>query len=193
MKKQPLRQLIPFAILTALMCPVMADETPPPPPSPNIPAIAARTLNTEGARMVEVRNNLTGFGDTQVFLVLADQDAVVRLRIDHTTPDFATTGSVILFAPETTEEAINKWVNNQHSDALHRGVPKPVFTGKLPDDSFTITKARKVGKRTGPVNNATYHDYRMNLAVKAHEEAGKYTLEAFEIEAKVYLQISNER
>ena len=78
MKKQPLRQLIPFAILTALMCPVMADETPA--PSPNIPAAAARTLNTEGARMVEIRNYLTGLRDTQVFLVLAEQDAAVRLR-----------------------------------------------------------------------------------------------------------------
>ena len=189
MKKQPLRQLIPMAILTALMCPLMADETPA--AAPNAQAAAARPLNTEGARMVEVLNNLTGFGDTRVFLILADQDAVVRLRIDHTSPDFATTGSVILFAPETTEEAINKWVNNQHSDALHRDVPKPVFTGKLPDDSFTITKARKVGERTGPVNNATYHDYRMNLAVAGHEEAGKYTLEAFDIEAKVYLQTQN--
>lgn len=188
MKKQPLRQLIPFAILSALMCPVMADA--PPAPAPNIPANAARSLDTEGARMVQVRNHLTGFGDTQVFLVLAEQDAVVRLRIDHTTCDFATTGSVILFAPGTAEEAIDKWVNNPYSDALYRNVPKPVFTGKLPDGGCTITEAKKVGERTGPVDNAPYHDYRVKLAVKAHEKAGKYTLKAFEIKAKAYLKIS---
>ncbi len=189
MKKQQLRQLIPFAILTALLCPVMADETPL--PSPNLPTTAARPLNTEGARMVQVRNYLTGLGDTRVFLILAEQNAVVKLVIDHTTRDFATTGSVILFAPETTEESIDKWVNNQHSGALYRNVPKPVFTGKLPDDGCTITESKKVGELTGPVDNAPYHDYRVKLAVKGHQEAGKYTLEAFEIEAKVYLEISN--
>ncbi|MFU8847088.1 MAG: hypothetical protein ACNA77_00020 [Opitutales bacterium] len=188
MKKQPLRQLIPFVILSALICPVMADESPA--PAPNIPANAARPLDTEAARMVQIRNHLMGFGDTLVFLVLAEQDAVVRLRIDHTTPDFTTTGSVILFAPETTKEAIDKWVNNQYSDALYRNVPKPVLTSKLPDDGYTMIESKKVGERTGPADNAPYHDYLVKLAVKAHEEAGKYTLKAFEIEAKVYLKIS---
>ncbi len=186
MKKQPFRKLIPFAMLTALMCPVMADEAPA--ADANAQAAPARALDTEGARMFEVQNYRMGPGRTQMFLVMAEQDAVVRLVIDNTTTDFATAGTVVLFAPGTGAEAINKWINNQYSCALHRDVPEPVFTSGLPDDGFTITKARKVGERTGPLDNATFHDYRMNLAVKAHEEAGKYTLKAFDVEAKVFLK-----
>jgi hypothetical protein len=187
MKKQPLRQLIPFAIISALICPLMAGEAST--PLPNLAAAAPRSLSTRDARMVEVRNYQLGPGDTQVFLILAEQNAVVRLRIDHTTRDFATTGSVMLFPLDTTEEEIDKWINNQHSDALHRDVPRPVFTGKLPDDGFAITESEKVGERTGPLDQSLYHDYKVKLAVKAHKEAGQYTLEAFEIEAKVYLKI----
>ncbi|MFU8894639.1 MAG: hypothetical protein ACNA8L_13545 [Luteolibacter sp.] len=189
MKKQPLRKLIPFAMLTALMCPVMADEATA--ADPNAQAAPARALDTEGAPVFEVHNYQMGPGRTQMFLVMAEQDAVVRLVMDNTTTDFATTGTVVLFAPGTGAEAIGKWINNQHSDALFGDAPRPVFTGELPGDGYTITKARKVGERTGPANNATYHDYRMNLAVKAHEVAGKYTLKAFDVEAKVYLKIGD--
>ncbi len=189
MKRQALRQLIPFAILTALMCPVMADKAPA--ANANAQAAPARVLDTEGVSVFEVRNYRMGPGRTQMFLVMAEQDAVVRLVIDNTTTDFATTGTVVLFAPGTGAEAIGKWINNQYSCGLYMDVPEPVFTGKLPDDGYTITEARKVGERAGHIDNATYHDYRMNLAVNAHEKAGKYTLKAFDVEAKVFLKVGN--
>ena len=190
MKKQPFRKLLPFAMLTAFMCPVMADETPAADPAAQ--AAPARALDTEGAPMFEVHNYQMGPGKTQMFLVMAEQDAVVRLVMDNTTTDFATTGTVVLFAPETGAEAINKWINNQYSCGLYMDVPEPVFTGELPTDGFTITKARKVGERTGHLDDSIFHDYRMNLAVNAHEVVGKYTLKAFDVEAKVFLKVSAE-
>jgi hypothetical protein len=183
MKTPLIRRFIPFVVLTALMCPVMADD--PAAAAPNAQA-AARPLNTEGARMFEVRNYRTGPGRTQVFMVVAEQQAVVKLVIDDTN----TAGSVTLFAPETTEEAIGKWINNQHSCALYGDAPRPVFTGKLPDDACTILNTQKIGELAATIDDTPHHDYLVKLAVKAHEEPFQYTLEAFEVETKVYLKVS---
>ena len=104
--------------------------------------------------------------------------------------DFATTGKVVLFAANADDESIDKWINNQHSCGLFPDVAEPVFTGKLPDGSCTVTERKKIGEAAGPTDNAPFHDYLVKLAVKAHTEPGQYTLEAFETEAEVYLKIT---
>ena len=188
MKKHPFHRIIPFAMLAAMMCPAMANESTTQPAA--IPANAGRGLKTKGAKIVQVRDYQMGPGNTQVFIIIAEQNAVVHLWIDHTTRNFATIGKVILFAPGTTEDSISGWINNQHSCGLLPDVPEPVYTGKLPDGTCTVTERKKVGEFASPTDNTPFHDYQLKVAVKAHTETGKFTLEAFETDAKAYLKVA---
>jgi hypothetical protein len=187
MKTRLFSPIIPLALLFALLSPAIAEETS---DKPAAVAAAVRPLKVEGAKIEKLRHYLGGFGNTQMFIRIPGQKAIVHLNIDHTNRDFATTGKVVLFAADADDESIDKWINNQHSCGLFPDVAEPVFTGKLPDGSCTVTERKKIGEAAGPTDNAPFHDYQVKLAVKAHTEPGQYTLEAFETEAEVYLKIT---
>lgn len=188
MKNHPFPRIIPLAILTALMCPAIAEPSATPPPA--APAAAGRPIKIEGAKIQKVRHYLNGFGNTQLFITIPGQSAVLHLFIDHTSREFASSGKVVLFAPGTADEAIGLWINNQHSCGLFPDVPEPVFTGQLPDGTCVVTESKKVGEVANPTDNSPFHDYQVKLSVKAHAAPGQYTLEAFETEAEVYLKIA---
>ncbi len=178
---------LPFVILASLMTPSfgeVANE----PPTPEV-AADVRPLKIDTKNILSVRQFRIGFGDTLVFIPIPEQHAVIQLRIDHTRPEFPVVGRISLFAEGTDGEALAKWINNQHSCALHMDVPKPVFTGSLPDGGIVVVESEKIGEAAGHLDGAPYHDYRVKLAVAAHAEPGQYALEAFEMETNVYLKL----
>lgn len=187
MKTKALFRSIPIAILAATMSPISADEShgEAAPPA----AAASRPLKIDGAEIKQVRHYLHGLGDTQIFIQIPEQHAVVKIFLPQSNREFPATGQVILFAPGTHAEGIAGWINNQHSCGLFPDVPKPIFTGQLPDGSVTVVEKEKTGEAVGPMDQATYEDYKVKVAVKAHAVPGKYTLEAFELESNVYLKV----
>lgn len=156
--------------------------------SPVAPAAGERVLALEDAKKEVVRHSMIGIRDTLIFYTLAGQKAVVVLHIDNGSAAFKTSGTVFLFAPETTEEGLGKWVNNQHSDGLFVDAPEPVLSLKLPDGSCTVTDRKVVGEEKSPMGDEVFSDYQVKIAVKEHRVEGKYRLAAFVGEANVYLK-----
>jgi len=190
MKTPSIQGSLPIAILVSLMTPSFAQAANDPP----VPEVKAetRSLKVDPKKVRTARNNQLGFTDTLVFIPIPEQHAVIQLRIDHTRPEFPVFGRVSLFAEGTDEESLAKWINNQHSCALHMDVPKPVFTGSLPDGGIVVVESEKVGEAAGHLDGAPYHDYRVKLTVAAHAEPGQYALEAFEMVTNVYLKLTPE-
>lgn len=152
------------------------------------PAGGERVLALEGAKKELVRHSMIGIRDTVIFYTLAAQKAVLVLGIDNGSAAFTASGTVFLFASETTEEGLGKWVNNQHSDGLFEDAPVPVLSLKLPDGSCTVTDRKLVGEEKNPTNDEVFSDYLVKVSVKEHRVEGKFRLAAFEDKANVYLK-----
>lgn len=75
---------------------------------------------------------------TQEFFIFYDESAVVRTRLDNlegnSTVD--TQLQVYLFEPGAD---IEKWVNNQSSDALFVDPPTPVYSAEISEEALTVT------------------------------------------------------
>ncbi len=141
------------------------------------------------AKKEQVRHSMIGLRDTLLFYTFAEKNAVLVLRIDNKSAPLPVTGTVHLFAPGTTAEALAKWVNNQHSDGLFIDAPEPTGAFKLPDGTCTVTAREPVGQEKQALNEDVFADYKVKLTVKEHREAGKFHLPAFEDEAGVFVKI----
>lgn len=140
------------------------------------------------AKKEQVRHSMMGMRDTLLFYTFADKSAVLVLRIGNKDAALPVTGTVHLFAPDTTAEALGKWVNNQHSDGLFIDPPEPTASVKLPDGTCAVTARELTGKEKQPNGEDTFGDWKVKLTVKEHREAGKFHLTAFEDEANVFLK-----
>lgn len=178
-----------FAGLCAMPMVAIAEDGESKTPATAPAAAAERPLDLKGAKKETIRHSMIGITSTRVFYTLPEQKAVVVVHIDNATAAFPATGTVVLFASDVTEEGISKWINNQHSDGLFVDPAEPVFTGKLPENTFTIIAREPVGQAENPADKAIHMDFKVKIAVKAHEETGKYKLAAFEDEVGVFLKV----
>jgi hypothetical protein len=155
------------------------------------PAGVERELELKAAKKQQVRHSMAGIRDTLVFYTLADQKAVLVLRIDHKDIKFVVTGTVFLFAPDTTEEGLGKWINNQHSDGLFVDVPEPVVSSQLPEGNCSIFERKLTGRQKQDLDNKEFSDYEVKVSIKEHRLEGKFHLAAFEDVANVFLKLEN--
>lgn len=132
-----------LAGLCAMPITALAEDEPAT-PSP-APAAEERALELKGAKKETIRHSMIGITSTRVFYTILEQKAVVVVHIDNATSDLPTGATVVLFASDVEEEGIAKWINNQHSCGLFGDAAKPVFSGKLPEDGFSILSRESVG------------------------------------------------
>lgn len=165
-------------LLAALLAmPVHAE-----PPSPG------RKLAKDGSTRLQVCHSMIGFRDTLVFHVFKNQQAVLQIRIGNTGTSFPATATVYLFAPDTSGEAIDKWVNNQHSDGLFADAPEPVSEFKLPAGTCVITDPRVLGEEKQPTDESKFIHHKVKLTVKPYRIDGSFQLESLADEADVYVK-----
>ncbi|MGV6801004.1 MAG: hypothetical protein ACWA5L_03695 [bacterium] len=89
-------------------------------------------------------------GPAQKFYTFADQAVILRLVVPNKSRDFTLEGGLYIFPEGTSEEALAKWVNNKHSDALYGDAPRPIKT-------IAVTEfAEIIGAKSLGVSNA--HD-----------------------------------
>lgn len=151
-------------------------------------AAAEPELAFKDAKKEQVRHSMIGIRDTILFYTFAEKSAVLVLKIDNTAAALPVTGTVHLFAPGTTAEALAKWVNNQHSDGLFIDAPEPTGAFKLPDGTCAVTARELTGQEKQPNGEDTFGDYKVKLTVKEHRVEGKFHLPAFEDEANVFVK-----
>lgn len=98
---------------------------------------AAITLDTsaEQVKKIEVSQSMMGYRDTLRFYLFHDSKAILVVTIGNKNTEFPISAKLYEFAENTTADALDKWVNNQHSDGLFVDIPKPVTSHQIPVSS----------------------------------------------------------
>ena len=149
-----------------------------------------RQLDVKDAGKKEVSYSMIGLRDTLIFYTFVDQQAILQLKIGNKDESFPVSGRVLLFDKEASGEDLGKWVNNQHSDALFREVPKPVHIEPLPAGACVVTEHKQVGlTRDSGLRKTDYKNYEVEISMKAQDVAGKFLLAAFTDASKVYVEV----
>ena len=170
------------------------DPTDKPRTNPEVDSRVAvdRVLDRKKAKRLQVRHSMIGFRNTLLFYTFNDQQAILTLSIGNTDESFPVKGRIHLFDDATTEEGLKKWINNQHSDALFREVPTPIFTGELPEGSCRVTSHKQTGTSKNPTsldgNPEVYRNYEVKLSVKEYTIDKKARLSAFTDTATVHVK-----
>jgi hypothetical protein len=158
------------------------------PPAVDPPAVADRVLDSAKAQKREVRHSMIGFRNTLLFYAFKDQQAVLTLSIGNKDETFPVKGRLYLFDDATTEEGLNKWINNQHSDGLYPDVPSPIVTEELPEETCKVTSHKQTGTSENPTSPEIYKNYEVELSVKEHVVDKKAKLSAFTDTATVHVK-----
>jgi hypothetical protein len=120
------------------------------------------------------------------------QHAAVTLVIDNKDESFPVHGRVHLFDEDSATEALDKWVNNQHSDALFVDAAKPTHSEALPDGVCTVIRHEQIGTEAGHgPKNGEFKVFKVEFAVKDHEAQKRFKLPAFKDHAKVLVAKSS--
>ena len=136
---------------------------------------------------LEVSVGQLGFRNTLIFYTFAKQAAVLKVSIDNTTKKFPMTGTLYTFPKGTTEEALKKWLNNQHSDGLFVDVPEPVTMNKLPADAIKIVSSKAKDQVKQPFG--TFENYAVEIEVKDVAKLGFRKIKGFRDTATVHLKL----
>ncbi len=152
------------------------------------PLYADRMLEDKKAEKREVRQSMLGFRNTLLFYKFKDQKSILVLSIGNKDETFPVTGKIHLFDDATTEEDLEKWINNQHSDALFIDVPEPVFIGELPKGSCKVTSHKQTDTSKNPTDSETFKNCEVKLSIKEHAVDQKFKLSAFTDTARVHVK-----
>ena len=157
------------------------------------PLLADRTLEIKEAQKQEIQHGMIGLRNTLLIYKFNEQKAVLTVLIDNKDDTFPITATVHLFAKTTSAEDLDKWINNQHSDALFADVPEPVFTHRLPKEACTITSKKK-GDAGGnppsvnPTDEKVFDLYEVEFSVKEQRVDKEFVLPAFGAKTKVHVE-----
>jgi len=69
---------------------------------------------------------------------------VLLVIVDNKTDKFPMTGSLHVFAKETTAKDLANWINNVHSCAQRVDVPEPILSHRLPVTSYSVVSKKTV-------------------------------------------------
>lgn len=148
-----------------------------------------RVLLKDDATLLTARHSMMGPREsTLLFYTFAEQKVVMRLQIGHADGSFTATGNVFIFDPSTSEENLANWINNQHSDALYRGVPDPVLTVELAEGTCTITEHELLDEKPRPPMNHRFKDYRLTLEVKSQRIGDLFELREFKETVRLFVK-----
>lgn len=121
-------------------------------------------------------------GPTKKFYVLAESQVVVVVATADGKADASAT--IHVFPADTLAEGIAKWINNQHSDALHPDVPTPLRSVVVPADHFHGKAGPPLDHEKGEGGDE-YDRVRVEFTIDAFEdgdlkvEASRGSLDAF--------------
>ena len=97
------------------------------------------------------------------------------------------TGNIYVFAADATAEGIDKWLNNQHSDALFPFVSNPVATHPIPAEFVTVTEQKFVAQEK--LGLGEFETYDVKFVLKDFEEKSGIKIKGFSGTTKVHIPI----
>lgn len=126
--------------------------------------------------------SLLAHGPTKKFYVLPEAKVVVVVATVDGKADASAT--IHVFPADVSAEGIAKWINNQHSDALHPDVPMPLRSVLVPADRFHAKAGPPLDHEKGEQGDE-YDRVRVEFTIDAFEdgdvkvEASRGSLDAF--------------
>ncbi|MGC6442119.1 MAG: hypothetical protein ACON4H_05595 [Rubripirellula sp.] len=147
----------------------------------------ATTLKiTDETPMTQIRSSMIGYRDTVIFYSLRDNRAVVKVNIDNKGTNFPINATVFLFEAKATQEEIDKWINNQHSDALYADALEPISRYTLPKNKAKILSYSAAQTVTDSLGQ--HVDYTVHFKIRATSQKGSFQLKTFKDEASVFVK-----
>ena len=141
---------------------------------------------TDETPTMQIRSSMIGYRDTLIFYSLPDQRAVVKINIDNKGTTFPITATVFLFDENADQERIDKWINNQHSDALFADALEPTSSYTLPKNKAKIlsfSAAETVSDSLGQHIN-----YTVQFKIRSTSQKGSFQLKPFKDDASVFVK-----
>lgn len=152
---------------------------------PTVARAAERSVEITAAtpgREINRYYSMYAHGPTKKFYTLPDARIVVVVATGDTTPN--ATATIHVFPEATTPEAMAKWINNRHSDAIYPDAAEPERSIPVPADRFHATASAPLEHEVGP-NGDEYDRVRVDFTIDAFEDgdvrvkASKGTLDAY--------------
>ena len=146
------------------------------------------TLNVANAKKKVVSDYMLGLGPTHVFYSFVNEDSVLSVKIDNTGKTFPLTAEVVRFDDGSGEEVLNKWINNQHSDAMYL-VREPVLRKALDPSCCAVLSSDESERilRSRLNEKVKYVVFDVELSIKQLSQKGQFKLEGFSDVLKVYV------
>ena len=162
--------------------------------SQQIPARQAKVLSVAAPNVmitnVESYYSLNRFGNTLRIYNFQNEKAILLINVDNITTDFNTSATIHIFADNTNDDSIAKWVNNQHSDALFSDAPSPTQSYEIPANLYSVTYFFLIDQSVGDRGD-TYDNYEIDLLFENYSIAGIFDLERFTTKANVHILTSD--
>ncbi len=158
------------------------------------PLYAAETTvdpKAQTTTKTQVTQSMIGYRDTLLFYTLAEQKAVLVIRIDNKSEKFPMTGKLHFFAKEVTAEVLANWINNQHSCGLFPDVPEPVATHNVPATSCSVVSnkiAEAIVVEEGPPNSGKFNRYEVEFKIENVPVFGEIKIKDFTDTACVFVK-----
>ena len=169
----PRKSLLP-AILAAIVC--------------STPLLAKDLLDAGDKDLpkIEVTNSMIGYRDTLRFYIFEQDRAVLCVHIDNKDTKFPVSAKLYTFAEGVNAEGIQKWVNNQHSDALFADAPEPNATHEIPAASCKM-KSHELAKHS-KAPNGEFDTYSVTFEIKDVPRLGDLKVKDFTDLATVHVK-----
>lgn len=143
-----------------------------------VAAMASGAAPAEPKRVIEITPHtpvkevnryfsMAAHGPTKKFYVLADQRVVLVVRTEDGTAEASAV--IHVFPHATAPDGIKKWINNQHSDAIHGDAAEPARTVAIPAERFHATATKPLDHEVGD-NGDEYDKVRVDFTIDAFED-----------------------
>lgn len=155
-------------------------------------AAAAEPLVLDAAnksvKKFSTSDSMMGIRNTLLFYTFTEQKAILRVMIDNKDTKFPITATVYKFAADASEESLDKWINNQHSDALFIDAAEPLENHPLPADGCSVI-SHKLIERTAH-HNGEHDNYEVKFRIGGFSKEAVFELKKFDGEANVHVKVA---
>lgn len=130
---------------------------------------------------------MMGYRDTLIFYVFGEAKAVLVVRIGNENLDFPFSAKLHTFAAGTDAEAMDKWLNNQHSNGLFIDAAEPEAVHEIPPASCAVEKHAFL--KQAESHNGTFDSHSVTFRIKDVPVLGGFKVKDFTDQATVYVKL----
>ena len=121
---------------------------------------------------------MTAFGATKHLYHFVEDNAILLIQIYNDSAHSAT-AKVILFDVNETVSSLDRWINNQVSDALYANAPQPMSDLELTPNQFSLVNPSIADSLTGSYGDQ-WVNYNVTLKVSEVIQNDVFILESFD-------------